>query len=186
MESVMTKKGHEVLINFEALEEIKNNLFELPKKQRSLLTIEDAVTYLLPSILNAKDKNYSEAEILELFAQVGLNFNKSVAMNFWRTFKSMTQGKKHKKHINKKIYIEDSDGILESDLEAIDMSINTDVLTNAIKNVDSTEPEVPVSNIYEELRKSLPDVDENIKNNEANETAHSSAYFEVKPDTEDL
>ena len=186
MESVMTKKGHEVLINFEALEEIKNNLFELPKKQRSLLTIEDAVSYLLPSILNAKDKNYSEAEILELFARVGLNFNKSAAMNFWRTFKSMTQGKKHKKHINKKIYIEDSDGNLESDLEAIDMSINTDVLTNAIKNVDSTEPEVPVSNIYEELRKSLPDVDENIKNNEANETAHSSAYFEVKPDTEDL
>ena len=81
MESVMTKKGHEVLINFETLEEIKNNLFELPKKQRSLLTIEDAVTYLLPSILNAKDKNYSEAEILELFAQVGLNFNKSAAMN---------------------------------------------------------------------------------------------------------
>ncbi len=186
MESVMTKKGHEVLINFETLEEIKNNLFELPKKQRSLLTIEDAVTYLLPSILNAKDKNYSEAEILELFAQVGLNFNKSAAMNFWRTFKSMTQGKKHKKHINKKIYIEDSDGNLGADLEDIDTSINADVLTNAIKNVDSTEPEVFVSKIYEELRKSLPDVDENDKNNEANETAHSSAYFEVKPDTEDL
>ncbi|MBR2207547.1 MAG: hypothetical protein IJ859_01930 [Synergistaceae bacterium] len=189
MAEVMTKKGHEVFINLEALEDIKNNLFELPKKQRSLLTIEDAVTYLLPSILNAKDKNYSEAEILELFAQVGLNFNKSAAMNFWRTFKSMTQGKKHKKHINKKIYIEDSDGNMESDLsdfEATDTSINTDVLTNAIKNVDSTEPEVSVSKIYEELRKSLPDVDENIKNNEANETAHSSAYFEVKPDTEDL
>ena len=183
MESVMTKKGHEVLINFEALEEIKNNLFELPKKQRSLLTIEDAVTYLLPSILNAKDKNYSEAEILELFARVGLNFNKSAAMNFWRTFKSMTQGKKHKKHINKKIYIEDSDGNLESDLEDIDTSINTDVLTNAIQNVNGTEPEVSVSKFYEELRKSLPDVDENDKNNE---TAHSSAYFEVKPDTEDL
>ena len=55
MESVMTKKGHEVLINLEALEEIRSNLFELPKKQRSLLTIEDAVAYLLPSILNAKD-----------------------------------------------------------------------------------------------------------------------------------
>ena len=67
-----------------------------------------------------------------------------------------------------------------SDFEATDTSINTDVLTNAIKNVDSSEPEVSVSKIYEELRKSLPDV------NEANETAHSSAYFEVKPDTEDL
>ena len=107
-------------------------------------------------------------------------------MNFWRTFKSMTQGKKHKKHINKKIYIEDSNGNLESDLEAIDTSINTNILTNAIKNVDSEEPEVAVSKFYEELRKSLPDVDENIKNSEANETAHSSAYFEVKPDTEDL
>ena len=103
----------------------------------------------------------------------------------------MTQGKKHKKHINKKIYIEDSDGNLESDLEAVDTSINTNVLTDAIKNVDSKEPEVAVSKIYQELRKSLPDIDENDKNNEANdneanETVHSSAYFEVKPDTEDL
>ena len=62
MESVMTKKGHEVLINLEALEEIRSNLFELPKKQRSLLTIEDAVAYLLPSILNAKDNSLRKSD----------------------------------------------------------------------------------------------------------------------------
>lgn len=183
MESVMTRKGHEVFINLEALEEIKNNLFELPKKQRSLLTMKDAVTYLLPSIINAKDKNYSEAEILELFTRVGLNFNKTSAMNFWRTFKSMTQGKRRRKHItnDEKNYVEDSD----IDLENIDPSINTDVLKNAIQSMNATEPEIHVSTIYEKLKKSLPVVDGN-KNNEGNETAHSSAYFEVKPDTEDL
>ena len=184
MESVMTRKGHEVFINLEALEEIKNSLFELPEKQRTLLKIREAVAYLLPSILNAKDKNYSEAEILEHFTRAGLNFNKSSAIYFWRIFNSMTQGKRRRKHSkdDKKIFTEYSD----SDLESIEHSINTDVLTNAIKNMNTTDSEVSVSTIYEELRKSLPTVDENNENTKDNEISHSSAYFEVKPDTEDL
>ncbi|MBR2209490.1 MAG: hypothetical protein IJ859_11840 [Synergistaceae bacterium] len=188
MESVITRKGNEVFINLETLEEIKNDLFELPEKQRSLLKIKEAVAYLLPSILNAKDKNYSEAEILEHFTRAGLKFNKSSAMYFWRIFNSMTQGKRRKKQSkdDKKIFTECSDSDSEYDLESIEHSINTDVLTNAIKNMNTTDSEVSVSNIYEELRKSLPTVDENNEATKDNEISHSSAYFEVKPDTEDL
>ena len=189
MAEVMTKKGHEVFINLEALEEIKNNLFELPEKQRSLLTIKDAVAYLLPSILNAKDKNYSEPEILELFMQTGVNFNKSSASYFWRIFKSMTQGTKHRKNTkdDKKLYIENDENLADV-LKDVDVPMNTDVLENAIKNASLDGSKVPVSKVYEELRKSLPIADKNDENNVSNENemTHSSAYFEVKPDTEDL
>ena len=58
--------------------------------------------------------------------------------------------------------------------------INSEVITNAIQNMDITKPELQVSDIYEELKKSLPNANKN------QEKTHNSALFEVRPDTEDL
>ena len=93
----------------------------------------------------------------------------------------MTQGKKHRKNAkdDKKLYIENDENLADV-LKDVDVSINTDVLTNAIKNASTEGSEVHVSKIYEELRKSLPTADEK------KEMMHSSAHFVMPPDTEDL
>ena len=169
---VIIKKGRDVFVNIEALEKIKNHLFGLPEKQRTLLKVKDAVAFLLPSILCAKEKNYSEPEILEYFARCGWVFTPASARYLWRTVHSMTQGNKRKKNIEN-YQQPDNDDLLNA-------SINPEVITNAIQNLDITKPELQVSDIYEELKKSLPTANKN------QEKTHNSAQFEVIPDTEDL
>ncbi|MBR2209651.1 MAG: hypothetical protein IJ859_12660 [Synergistaceae bacterium] len=172
MSDVIVKKGRDIFVNIEALEEIKNSLFELPEKQRTLLKVKDAVAFLLPSILCAKEKNYSEPEILEHFARFGWFFTPSSARYLWRLVNSMTQGNKRRKNIES-YQQADNDNLLNA-------SINSEVITNAIQNMDITKPELQVSDIYEELKKSLPNANKN------QEKTHNSAQFEVIPDTEDL
>ena len=169
---VIVKKGREIFINIETLEEIKNNLFGLPEKQRTLLKVKDAVAFLLPSILCAKEKNYSEPEILEYFERSGWVFTPDSARYLWRIVRSMTQANKRKKNIGNYQQV-DNDSLLNA-------SINSEVITNAIKNMDITKPELQVSEIYDELKKSLPNANKN------QEKTHNSAQFEVIPDTEDL
>ena len=125
MSDVIVKKGREIFINIETLEEIKNNLFGLPEKQRTLLKVKDAVAFLLPSILCAKEKNYSEPEILEHFERAGWVFTPDSARYLWRIVRSMTQGNKRKKNIGN-YQQADNDSLLNA-------SINSEVITNAIK-----------------------------------------------------
>ena len=172
MSDVIVKKGREIFVKIETLEEIKNNLFGLPEKQRTLLKVKDAVAFLLPSILCAKEKNYSEPEILEHFERSGWVFTQDSARYLWRLVRSMTQGNKRKKNIEN-YQQADNDNLLNA-------SINSEVIKNAIQNMDITKPELQVSEIYEELKKSLPNANKN------QEKTHNSAQFEVIPDTEDL
>ena len=163
MSDVITKNGRGFMINIKALEEIKADLSNLPQKQRTFLTTNEAIAFLLPSIISAREKNYTNSEIQDYFAKSGWDFTQCSSHHFWNTFHSMAQGNRRKKHI-------------EDHADSNVAEVSSEFITNIVNDVKEAETDEQVSEIYESLKKSLPTVNK----------THSSAHFDIPPDTEDL
>jgi len=163
MSDVISKNGRTFMINIEALEEIKADLSNLPQKQRTFLTTREAITFLLPNIISAREKNYTNSEIQDCFAKGGWDFTQCSAHHFWNTFHSIAQGNRRRKHI-------------EDHADSNVAEVSSEFITNIVNDVKKAETDDQVSKIYEDLEKSLP----------AFNKTHSSAHFDIPPDTEDL
>jgi hypothetical protein len=173
----ITKIGSRKCIHIDALESIYSRLQGLPAKRKTLFYLKDAVEFLYPAISDALGKNYTKEDIFTVLEDSGLKIDQGT----WEYVWSIVRANKNISNRNK-LPVKHTSKKQEKSLPQVQ---KTQAETNSrVKNQspsDIKESQISVGNENETQNKSVSATIQN-----GNFQSHSSAYFEVKPDTEDL
>lgn len=186
MSNVAQKIGSKYLVHVEILKAFSAELEKLPAKEKILFDFRSAIDFLRPFLELALEKNYTRDEIFELMGKVGWNMTRNTFKYFWSLFLTEEENAGKKKNRPKKSSVksktETSDANAEKNQPELSYGFSEDESTAQEQDLPVPKPDADTTSTQ-----ASPNKDYGFhKFFGKNTSSTSNAYFEVKPDTEDL
>ena len=188
MSNVAQKIGSKYFVHVEILKAFSAELEKLPAKEKILFDFRSAIDFLRPFLELALEKNYTKDEIFELMGKVGWSMTRNAFRYFWSLFLTEEENsgrkKNHYEKSSKKSKTETSATKAQKGKPELSYGFSADTDENETQNQDLPvqESDADTTSTQESSNKSY-----GFHKFFGKSTPNTSnAYFEVKPDTEDL
>lgn len=182
MLNAVQKTGSKYLVHVEILRAFGAELEKLPAKEKILFDFRSAIDFLRPFLELALEKNYTKDEIFELMGKVGWNMTRNAFRYFWSLFltEEETPGRKknHSEKSSKKSKTETAETKTQKSKPELSYSFSADEDGTQNQDLPVQEADADTTSTQESSNKHY-DFHKFLGKK-------SNAYFEVKPDTEDL
>ena len=186
--NVAQKVGSKYLVHIEILKAFSTELEKLPAKEKILFDFRSAIDFLRPLLELALEKNYTKDEIFELMDKVGWNMTRNAFRYFWSLFLTEEENsgrkKNHSEKSSKKSKTETAGKKTQKNKPELSYGFSADTDEDGTQNQDLPvqESDADTTSTQESSNKSY-----GFHKFFGKSTPNTSnAYFEIKPDTEDL
>ena len=175
MSNVAQKIGSKYFVHVEILKAFSAELEKLPAKEKILFDFRSAIDFLRPFLELALEKNYTKDEIFELMAKVGWNMTQNA-------FRNSGRKKNNSEKSSKKSKTETSTTKAQKGKPELSYGFSEDESTAQEQDLPVQESDADTTSTQARSIKSYGFH----KFFGKNTSSTNNAYFEVKPDTEDL
>ena len=186
MSNVAQKIGSKYFVHVEILKAFSAELEKLPAKEKILFDFRSAIDFLRPFLELALEKNYTKDEIFELMGKVGWNMTQNAFRYFWSLFLTEEENsgrkKNHSEKSSKKSKTETSTTKAQKGKPELSYGFSEDESTAQEQDLPVQESDADTTSTQASSNKSYGFH----KFFGKNTSSTNNAYFEVKPDTEDL
>ena len=186
MSNVAQKIGSKYLVRVEILKAFSTELEKLPVKEKILFDFRSAIDFLRPFLELALEKNYTKDEIFELMGKVGWDMTRNTFKYFWSLFLTEEENSGKKKNRSKKSSakskVEAPNANIEKNQPELSYGFSADEDGTQNQDLPVQESDADTTSTQASSNKNYgfhKFLGKNTQNT-------NDAYFEIKPDTEDL
>ena len=186
MSNVAQKISSKYFVHVEILKAFSAELEKLPAKEKILFDFRSAIDFLRPFLELALEKNYTKDEIFELMGKVGWNMTQNAFRYFWSLFLTEEENsgrrKNHSEKSSKKSKTETAGTKAQKGKPELSYGFSADENETQNQDLSVQEPDADTTSAQTSSNK-----DYGFHKFFGKSTQNTNdAYFEIKPDTEDL
>lgn len=195
MSAAVAKIGSRYFINAEILQNIGTELEKLPKKEKTMFEFKDAAAFLCPFFKSAIQKNYTKEDILQVIVKTGWSITHSSFKYLWSLFLLENEIPSKKKPSSRPVAKQKSEihsHVVKQDQtpeNAIKVAIpQKNINENSTLNNEETDKTENSASDDKNVNQNINSANSDMSSEKSGEKSqqHSSARFDLPPDSDDL